>query len=128
MIISGKVVNSNNQAVPYASIELRTQSGQYLGYGVTADQFGEFRIDADIIGSNTFLVVSHVGYESKMFGYATYTSQSVFKLGSQSATTLPEVVVTASPTNNPTKGTGEKIFYGLLIANGIYYAYKQKWF
>lgn len=112
MVITGKVIDKETgDGVPYATIELRNENDQYLGYGTPADQFGNFSLSTDSFAPGTVLAVSHTSYNTTSVPYSTYINNSTVQLSRRNID-LENVVVTA-----PKAGTD--VAKKLLIGAGI---------
>jgi len=86
--IEGRVLDENNQAVPFARIETEKP-----GEGFSADEQGHFKIRKNWFGKGKFLVFSSTGFENKRIiaGEEEYVAgKLVVRL--QPLVTLPEVI------------------------------------
>ncbi len=95
--ITGTVLDSNNEAVPYASISIKNQETQKLTDGTVADDGGGFTIKNIPEGTYT-LNVNFIGYEPLEKGPYTFTGKGEsYDLGNlvitSSTMELDEVVV-----------------------------------
>jgi len=95
MIIEGQVYDPQlGMGVPYASVELTDQGGNYMGFGVSADGNGVFTMDSPMIQPGSFLRFSQAAYQTKSVPYDQYVSNSTFTM-TPANQTLPLVSVTA---------------------------------
>ncbi|MEI9808700.1 MAG: carboxypeptidase-like regulatory domain-containing protein [Bacteroidota bacterium] len=91
--ISGKVIDENNDPVPYASIMIK---GSKLG--VSADSSGVFKLETTLITGEVILSISSVGFEAKEMTLVpgTYLLQEITVQLKQKL--MNEVVVTGYST------------------------------
>jgi len=89
--INGKIVDENNNPVPYASV-----MGKGGKSGVSADSSGAFTIEKLLFGENIVLEVSSVGYQDKEVIINRQTDLTKGLVIQLNRAVLEEVVVTAS--------------------------------
>jgi hypothetical protein len=87
-LVTGKVIDDNNQPVPSAMITLRNQKYQFL-----TDMYGNFKFTLQRPDSVLDIKVSGVGYTSAEASIRTDYAANTIRL-SQNNTSLNEVVVT----------------------------------
>ncbi len=94
--ISGKVTDQNGNGIPRASVIVRGTSS-----GISADENGNFSID--VPGSNSVIVVSSVGYQTRELKPGSNNNLTVTMQSSQD---LSEIIVTALGIKREKKALG----------------------
>lgn len=123
MVKFGKIVDKSTGAgIPYATLEIISQSGVYLGAGVSASANGSFAIDSLLIKPGNFARFSSVGYRSDAFNFDQFTTLEVFPLEKQSQE-LEAVVVTATKKNELLQ---KQLIYGGLGLLALLYFMRKK--
>ena len=87
--ISGKVLSDNNEAIPYATVQIGSS------YGVITNEEGNFSIDTKGFKSNDSVTVSCLGYEKNAFLLKEFTARDYFL--SEKVNELSEVFLTNKP-------------------------------
>jgi len=87
--ISGKVLSDNNEAIPYATVQIGNS------YGVITNEEGNFSIDTKGFKSNDSVTVSCLGYEKNAFLLQEFTAREYFL--SEKVNELSEVFLTNKP-------------------------------
>ncbi len=108
--INGKVVNANNENLPFASIQFKGTV-----YGTISNEDGEFVIDKRKLSCDT-IVVHFMGYETREFALHRQTNQQIVRL-EKAVNHLSEVLVL---------GDEESYAFGLLKKLIKKYR-KEKW-
>lgn len=94
--ITGKVTDQNGDGIPRASVIVKGTSG-----GISADENGNFSID--VPGSNSVIVISSVGYETRELKAGNASNLTVSLNSNQD---LSEIVVTALGIKREKKALG----------------------
>ncbi len=87
---SGKVINQKtNEELPYANIGVKGKS-----IGSIADDKGNFKIDISKASPNDQIIVSYLGFETKIFSVKDIKSEQIYEVKlEQKSFALEEVVV-----------------------------------
>ncbi|MDB9755720.1 TonB-dependent receptor family protein [Winogradskyella sp.] len=96
-IISGSILNNNNQPLTSANITLINESGVVLTYAISNDT-GNYKMDISSVDSsaNLFLEVLYLGYKKERQQFSKTISIYNFKL-TPDATLLDEVLIREKP-------------------------------
>ena len=96
-IISGSILNNNNQPLTSANITLINESGVVLTYAISNDT-GNYKMDISSVDSsaNLFLEVLYLGYKKERQQFSETISIYNFKL-TPDATLLDEVLIREKP-------------------------------
>jgi hypothetical protein len=95
MKITGKVVSKTmGQGIPYASVTLVNQYGDYLGIGTSCNAQGEFTLTSDLIYDPNAVVFSSQGYEGVAVDAVLFDEQPVAITLKEKTGDLSEVVIT----------------------------------
>lgn len=86
--INGRVVDANDNPVPYASITIGDR-----GMGIAADSNGYFRFDKSWLSGSSLIQISSVGFESKMIAVNTILNDKELIVRMNVQNELDEVVV-----------------------------------
>lgn len=89
LLIRGKIMDENNEAIPFASISIKDKD-----HGTTSDFDGNYEIKAE---SGDELDIEYVGYESKQI---IVGSEETVNVSMSSGVALEEVVVSSSKSSD----------------------------
>ena len=103
MIISGKVLDSENEPLHLANITIVTGS-QTNKFGTTANENGDFELEDDIIDDDSQFKISYIGFRPQYYK-ASELQGRVIKM-EEDAIMLDAVVI--SPKSKPTNVNSSK--------------------
>ncbi len=99
-VVSGTILDENNEPLPYATIRIKNKKLTIL-----TDSLGKFNLTSDQVAETDTFFVSYLGYKSKKISIADMenSSKESIKLNPQ-ATLLQEVTVLPGKTTKRIKG------------------------